>query len=103
MGWLFRPRPLLVALFLSMREDYWRPTHLDHGHGCRYQGPKDRLLGTIFGKVRYWRTYVYRIGGGNYPLDIELCLPLDGFSMLLRSHAARLATKIKIKLIEYLF
>jgi hypothetical protein len=77
-----------------MREDYWRLTHPDHGHGYRYQGPKDRLLGTIFGKVRYWRTYVYRIGGGNYPLDIELCLPLDGFSMLLRSHAVRLATKI---------
>ena len=85
---------LLVALFLCMREDYWRLTHPDHGHGCRCQGPKDRLLGTTFGKVRYWRTYVYRMGGGHYPLDIELCLPLDGFSMLLRSHAVRLATKI---------
>jgi len=29
-----------------------------------------------------------------YPLDIELGLPRDGFTMLLRSHAAKLATKM---------
>ena len=85
---------LFVALFLCMREDHWRLTHPDHGLGCKYQGPKDRLLRTVFGKVHYWRTYVYRTSAGYYPLDIELCLPLDGFSMLLRSHAVRLATKI---------
>ena len=62
--------------------------------GCKRQPEKDRLLGTFFGKVRYWRTYIYRAGGGYYPLDIELGLPLDGFSMLLRSYAAKLATKM---------
>ena len=31
--------------------------------------PKPRCLGTFFGKVRYWRTYFYREGGGYYPLD----------------------------------
>jgi hypothetical protein len=46
--------------------------------------------------VRYWRTYIYKGKGlgGFYPLDIELGLPADGFSMLLRSHAAKLATKM---------
>jgi len=67
---------------------------LTHDPGCKCQGPKDRLLGTVFGKVRYWRTYIYRVGGGYYPLDIELGLPRDGFTMLLRSHAAKLATKM---------
>jgi len=67
---------------------------LTHGPGCKCQGPKDRLLGTVFGKVRYWRTYIYRVGGGYYQLDIELGLPRDGFTMLLRSHAAKLATKM---------
>jgi len=67
---------------------------LTHDPGCKCQGPKDRLLGTVFGKVRYWRTYIYRVGGGYYPLDIELGLPRDGFTMLVRSHAAKLATKM---------
>jgi hypothetical protein len=52
------------------------------------------MVSTFFGKVRYWRTYIYRAGGGYYPLDIELGLPIDGFSMLLRSYAAKLATKM---------
>ena len=64
--------------------------------GSKCQGLKGRLIGTVFGKVRYWRSYVYRgeNHGGYYPLDIELGLPLDGFSMLLRSYATRLATKM---------
>lgn len=87
---------LLVLLFLCMREEHWKLTHTDNDiHGKR-QGPKDRLIGTVFGKVRYWRTYIYRpkIGGGYYPLDTELGLPRDGFSMLLRSYAVRIATKM---------
>lgn len=85
---------LFIALFLCMREQQWKLTHTEHEAGCKCQGPKDRLVGTIFGKVRYWRTYIYRGGGGYYPLDIELGLPRDGFSMLLRSHAAKIATKM---------
>ena len=70
--------------------------HPEVEKGSKCQGLKDRLIGTTFGKVRYWRTYVYRgIGkGGYYPLDIELGLPRDGFSMRLRSYAVRLATKM---------
>jgi hypothetical protein len=71
-----------------------RPPEVEKGSKC--QGLKDRLIGTVFGKVRYWRTYIYRgkSEGGYYPLDIELGLPWDGFSMLVRSYAARLATKM---------
>ena len=64
--------------------------------GEKCQGLKPRWIGTIFGKVRYWRSYIYRgqSKGGYYPLDIALGLPCDGFSMLVRSYAARLATQM---------
>ena len=82
---------LFIVLFLCVREQNMVVAPVP---GCKRQPEKDRLLGTFFGKVRYWRTYIYRAGGGYYPLDIELGLPLDGFSMLLRSYAAKLATKM---------
>jgi hypothetical protein len=87
---------LFICLFLCMREQYWKDNTNNPAGGCKQQGPNDRLLGTAFGKVRYWRTYVYRgpEEGGYYPLDIELGLPRDGFSMLLRSYAAKIATKM---------
>lgn len=92
---VFELGKLFVLLFLCMREEHWRLTHpsLDNG---RCQGPKDRVLGGLFGKVRYWRSYVYRGDGqgGFFPLDIELGLPLDGFSMSVRSYAAYIATKM---------
>ena len=87
---------LFILLFLSMREEHWQRIHKVKEIGGKCQGPKDRLMGTVFGKVRYWRTYIYRskIGGGYYPLDAELGLAADGFSMLLRSYATRIATKM---------
>jgi hypothetical protein len=87
---------LFISLFLLMREGHWQQTHPGVEKGLKRQGLKDRLIGTVFGKVRYWRTYIYRgkNEGGYYPLDIELGLPCDGFSMLVRSYAVRLATKM---------
>lgn len=87
---------LFISLFLRMREEHWQGNHPAVEKGLKHQGLKDRLIGTVFGKVRYWRTYIYRgeYGGGYYPLDIELGLPWDGFSMLVRSYAVRLATKM---------
>jgi hypothetical protein len=87
---------LFISLFLWMREENWQAKHTRVERGSKRQGLKDRLFSTVFGKVRYWRTYIYRgkQKGGYYPLDIELGLPWDGFSMLVRSHAARLATKM---------
>jgi hypothetical protein len=85
---------LFVQLFLCMRHERFQAAHTDAGPGYKQHGPYSRLLGTFFGKVRYWRTYFYRKGAGYYPLDVELGLTGDGFSMVLRSYAARLATKV---------
>lgn len=76
-----------------MRDTYWRDTHVAKD-GEYWQRPNSRIIGTLFGKIRYWRTYVFRKRDSCYPLDIELGLPLDGFSMTVRSYAARLATKM---------
>jgi hypothetical protein len=85
---------LCLQLFLAMREAQWRATAEQSQPGYKRQGPIVRQLGTFFGKVSYARTYFYRTGGGYYPLDIELGLTGDGFSLLLTSCAVRLATKV---------
>ena len=85
---------LLVALFLCVREERWRTDHCQARRGHKLQGPNARWLGTFFGKVRYWRTYLYRHGEGYYPLDVELGLTGDGFSLLVQSYATRIATKV---------
>lgn len=85
---------LFIALFLCVREEHFRAAHPQPEAGYKRQGPISRLLGTWFGKVRYWRTYYYRNGQGYYPLDVELGLTGDGFSLLLQSYATRLATKV---------
>lgn len=85
---------VLVQLFLCMRQERFQAAHAAPEAGYKRLGPHSRLLGTFFGKVRYGRTYWYRINAGYYPLDIELGLTSDGFSMVLHSCAARLATKV---------
>ncbi len=92
---LFVLGQLFISLFLCMREEGIRERHQKPG-GYKWQKPQGRLLGTFLGKVRYWRRYVYRTkgGGGYYPLDVELGLTGDGFSMLVQSYAALIATKI---------
>lgn len=85
---------LFVQLFLCMRHERFQAVHGGPEPGYKRFGPHGRWLGTFFGKVRYWRTYWYSQGQGYYPLDGELGLTSDGFSMLLRSHAARVATKV---------
>jgi hypothetical protein len=85
---------LALQLFLQMREAQWRATAEHSQPGYKRQGPIVRQLGTFFGKVSYARTYFYRAGGGYYPLDLELGLTSDGFSLLLVSCAVRLATKV---------
>jgi hypothetical protein len=85
---------LFVQLFLCMREERFQATHPQPQPGYKRIDPKPRQLRTFFGKVRYWRTYFYREGGGYYPLDIELGLTGDGFSMSIQSLAARIATKM---------
>jgi hypothetical protein len=63
--------------------------------GGRVRPAQPRLLGTYFGKVRYWRTYIRRRGGrGVYPLDIALGITADGFSFLVMGLAAKLSTMV---------
>lgn len=83
---------LFVQLFLCMREEQFQATQPQPGY--KWIGPKSRRLGTFFGKVRYWRTYFYRKGDGYYPLDVELGLTGDRFSMRIQSLATRIATKM---------
>jgi len=85
---------MFVELFLCMREAQFQATNPQPQPGYKRMDPKPRCLATFFGKVRYWRTYFYREGGGYYPLDIELGLTGDGFSMLIQSLAVRIATKM---------
>jgi hypothetical protein len=85
---------LFVQLFLCQREEQFRTAHPQVEPGYQRQGPIARQVGTLFGKVRYWRTYFFRPGGGYYPLDVELGLTSDGFSMAVRSCATRVATKV---------
>jgi hypothetical protein len=87
---------LLLALFLyRQNEELVVPNESrEDGRRFRRKQPQDRELGTFFGKVRYWRTYMHARGGGYYPLDRLLKIPADGFSFGLTSLMARLATKI---------
>jgi hypothetical protein len=86
---------LLISLFLCKREEGIRERHQKPG-GYKWQKGQERMLGTFFGKVGYWRSYVYQTkgGGGYYPLDLELGLTGDGFSMMVQSYAALIATKM---------
>jgi len=61
--------------------------------GFHVKSPQPRLLGTYFGKVRYWRTYLRRHDReGLYPLDAALGLTADGFSFNVIALAAKLCT-----------
>src|SRR5713101_4488379 len=55
------------------------------------KGPlTSRTLTTIYGEVRYWRTYLIRKeGGGFYPVDAGIGLTGDGFSPLVMSLAEK--------------
>jgi len=85
---------LFMQLFLCMRQEQYQVKHPGPQRGYKRIGPNSRLLGTVFGKARYWRMYLYRKGNGYYPLDVELGLTKDGFSMVLRSCATWIATKV---------
>jgi len=86
---------LLFGFFLAVREERIGVTrgsmHGDH----RIAKPKKRILGTFFGRVIFWRTHLRpRTGRGYFPLDIALGLTTDGFSLLVMSLCARLATVV---------
>lgn len=96
LGRLFTLGRLLLALFLSGCHERLDVPEVEVRAGWSYRRrpAQGRVLGTVFGKVKYWRTYLYAPGGGYYPLDRELQLPADGFSLHLSSLMTRLATKL---------
>ena len=96
---VFRLARLLIVLFLWLSEQWLEvPASALKGRArYRRQPPKGRWMGTFFGKVRYWRTYMHQTngqGGGFYPLDEELGLTADGFSFGVLGRAVLLATKM---------
>lgn len=88
---------LLVVLFLASREQRQQaqgPQRLMlEGRWYSRNQAQPRNLNTLFGVVRYFRTYMRgESGQGHYPLDAELGLLQDRLSMGLLSLGARLAT-----------
>jgi hypothetical protein len=101
---VFRLGRLFVLLFLTIKEEKKKkklPSPMVvRGRKYLRKGRKEREIGTFFGKVRYFRTYIHSEGDGDkggrgfYPMDNELGLTADGFSTKVISFASRLATKM---------
>jgi hypothetical protein len=93
----------LFLMFFQDRLDYSK--WLDSG--LYYKGGLvARSIKTIYGEIRYWRTYLIRKGkqgGGIYPLDAEIGLTRDGFSPLVMSLATKLATRVSFGVSVILF
>jgi hypothetical protein len=90
---------LLLMVFLSVREERERaktPERITKGRSIYRRRPAQaRNLNTIFGVVRYFRTYLRGPHGhGFHPLDIALGLTADRMSMNVLGLAARLATTL---------
>lgn len=88
---------LIVVLFLTVRAERERAeapsTIRKQERRFERRPPQPRNLNTIFGVVRYFRTY-YRgaEGHGFHPLDVALGLATDRISLYVLSLGARLAT-----------
>ena len=95
---------MLLTLFLALREEHvveqlpeGRVTWF--GRVYRRRPAVARNLTTLFGTVRYWRTYMREVSGsgsgsGYHPLDLSLGLGADRFSWNVLSRAVRLATEL---------
>lgn len=93
---------IAIMLFLALREEhvmrsYPRAVERE-GRRFRRAPAIARSLATLFGVVRYARTYLREIGDrdrrGFHPLDVSLGLVGDRFSWNVLTMAARLATKL---------
>lgn len=93
---------VLLTLFLALREEHvvaklpaGRVTWF--GREYRRRPAIARNLTTLFGTVRYWRTYMREVSGsdsGYHPVDLSLGLGADRFSWNVLSRAVRLATEL---------
>lgn len=99
---LWRLARAAVVLFLALVEERVTratPARVERGgREYRVAPPQARNLNTMFGVVRYWRTYMRQVASGPchgfHPLDVALGLTVDRVSMTLLALAARLATKL---------
>jgi hypothetical protein len=93
---------IAIMLFLALREEQLvraYPSQVEReGRRFRRAPAIPRSLTTLFGVVRYARTYMREVGHharrGFHPLDVALGLVGDRFSWNLLTMAARLATKL---------
>jgi hypothetical protein len=98
---------LLVLQFFLTRADEVHAGRLGSDlvrGGARYirRSRQGRLLGTCFGKLKYWRTYFApseeaedaKKRHGIYPVDEQVGISGDGFTMGLVSLATRMSTKM---------
>jgi hypothetical protein len=98
---------LFFQLFLIVRHekmDYAKWTESNRYYARKK--PIGRTIKTVFGKVRYWRTYLVNkndISHGFHPLDSVLGLTRDGFSPFIMSLATRLATRVSFATCTILF
>ena len=95
----------VVVLFLALREQHVlaslsaaRGSFEQGGRRFRRAPANARNLSTLFGVVRYWRTYLREVGAkrprGMHPLDLSLGLGKERFSFSVLATAARLATQM---------
>ena len=90
---------LLLMLYLCVREKRQRaqtpPTVVLKDKTYTLRPAKPRNLSTVFGVVRYFRSYLRGPDGhGYHPLDVDLGLTTDRLSMNVLSLASRLATMV---------
>jgi len=95
-GKVFALGRLFLAFFLALREEQTAPrVARSNRRSRRVTKPRSKIVGTFFGRVRYWRVQLRpSSGNGSFPLDDSLGLSADGFSMLIMSLCARLATLV---------
>ena len=90
---------LVLMLFLCLREQRLRAktpaTVHQQGQTYTLRPAQARNLSTLFGVIRYFRSYLRGAHGhGYHPLDRELGLTTDRLSMNVLSLASRLATML---------
>ncbi|MBI2373370.1 MAG: hypothetical protein HYV07_05170 [Deltaproteobacteria bacterium] len=102
---VFELARLLLCLFAVIVEEQLfarsRAFHVEQGRHYNREPRKARLLGTFFGKIWIWRTYMHaprrslsRPAHGFFPLDRALELTRDGFSKYVMSLAVRISVEL---------
>lgn len=102
---VFELAQALVVLFLARHEQrvlrervFGERCESLSGRQFRLAPAIARNLTTMFGVVRYWRTYMREVAGrarrGFHPLDVALGLTAERFSWNVLVRAARLATQL---------